>query len=106
MRFETRDVSDVHRTFRARARGFTGSVHYRFPESNVDGKFRGYPTDVYPNQGQSRKGKRQRATRVNQWPIDAIVCEDGNPVEFSQAINAVVSPGCKLRGLLSARAPN
>lgn len=85
----------------------TGIVHYRFLESSdVDGKFRGYPTDVYRNQGQNRKRERQRTTRVNQWPIDAIVCEDGNPMELSQAINAVVGPGCKLRGLLSARAPN
>lgn len=75
-------------------------------ERSRDGKFRGYPSDVYRNQGQSRKRERQRATRVNRWPIDATVCEDGNPVELSQAINAVVGPGCKLRGLLSGRAPN
>jgi len=105
MRLKMRSLRRTYTKDFAHARGFTDSVHYRFPKNN-NGKFRDYPTDVYSNQGQSRKGKRQRATRVNQWSIDAIVCEDSNPVELSQAINAIVGPGCKLRGLLSAWAPN
>lgn len=108
-----RDVVETSAPFRSCSRIYVSVVgHYRFPES--DGKFRGYPSDVYRNQGQSRKRERQPATRVNRWPIDATVCQDGNPEWNSlslslsplQAINAVVGPGCKLRGLLSGRVPN
>lgn len=94
----------------ARARGFTGIVYYRFLESSdVDGKFRGYPTDVYRNQGQSRKRERQRTIRVNQWPIDAIVCEDGqshgtlaghkrSSGPRVQAPRFIIGPGSQLSG--------
>lgn len=93
------------------------SVHYLFrydfaviPGLHEDG-----------NQGQSRKSERHLARkginlvrvsdrcdrlRRRRFRISLSLSLFFNPPPLLSTINAVVGPGCKLRGLLSGRAPN